>query len=155
MKKSAVTIAFLLATTMTSGAAPKTLTSDPLTGLPLIPSTDSRLHLGNEPTVLPEAQICKSKMETDFYAVFDTKVKDTVSWYESRLPGFKKAQAHPKDRTHVVFYKPDGSVVVAISGEPGAPGSDENTHSVLYAKLTPGLPEKVIIAMNLQNVTCP
>ena len=155
MKKIAALIAMLLAATMIHGAAPKTLTSDPLTGLPLIPSTDSRLHLGNEPTVLPETQVCKSKMESDFYAVFDTKVKDTVSWYESRLTGFKKAQGHPKDRTQVAFYKSDGSVVVSIMGEPGPQGEGENTHSVLYAKFTPGLPEKVILGMTAQNITCP
>lgn len=34
-----------------------TLTTDPLTGLPLYPATDSRLHLGNDPTKIPDSQI--------------------------------------------------------------------------------------------------
>ncbi len=56
----------------TAMAGPKLLTTDPLTGLPLHPATDSRLHLGNEPTQLPESQVCKSKMEVDFYPVYDS-----------------------------------------------------------------------------------
>ena len=47
----------------------KLLTTDPLTGLLLHPATDSRLHLGNEPTQLPESQVCKGKMQVDFYSV--------------------------------------------------------------------------------------
>src|SRR5271167_652450 len=142
MKKILMLIAMVAMTI--SGAAAKTLTSDPLTGLPLIPSTDSRLHLGNEPTVLPEAQVCKSKIETDFYAVFDMKFKDTVSWYESRLSGFKKTHGTGSGRPQTTFYKSDGSVVVSITGEPGT-AEDANTHSVSYSKLSPGLTEKTIV----------
>jgi hypothetical protein len=47
----------------------KLLTTDPLTGLLLHPATDSRLHLRNEPTQLPESQVCKGKMQVDFYSV--------------------------------------------------------------------------------------
>jgi hypothetical protein len=47
-------------------ASGATLTTDPLSGLPLNPATDSRLHLGNEPTKVPDSQICKSKMQSDF-----------------------------------------------------------------------------------------
>ena len=42
-------------------ASAETLTSDPLTGLPLDPATDSRLHLGNEPTKIPDTQVCKQQ----------------------------------------------------------------------------------------------
>jgi hypothetical protein len=157
MRKTVMTIAVALAVTLVCGATPKILTSDPLTGLPLIPATDSRLHLGNEPTVLPEGHICKSKMETNFYAVFDTKMKDTVSWYESRLTGFKKTVERAKDRTEVTLYKSDGTVLVNITSEPGAPGSEENTHSVVYAKFTPPVSERNLIEATKrnQNIVCP
>ena len=45
------------------GGNTKLLTADPLTNLPLYSATDSRLHLGNEPTRLPESNVCGSKMQ--------------------------------------------------------------------------------------------
>jgi hypothetical protein len=75
-----------------SGGAAK-LTADPLTNLPLYPATDSRLHLGNDPTRLPDGHMCKSTMQTDFYAVFDSKVDATIAWYAAHLNGFKKTHA--------------------------------------------------------------
>ena len=50
----------------------KLLTNDPLTGLPLIPATDSGNHVPNvaytynEPVQMPGAQICKSKSRVIF-----------------------------------------------------------------------------------------
>ena len=55
------------------------LTTDPLTGLPLYPATDSRLHLGNDPTKIPSAQICKSQMQGNFYVVYDSKMDATLA----------------------------------------------------------------------------
>jgi len=52
----------------------------------LYPGTDSRLHLGNEPTRLPEARVCNSRMQADFYSVYDSKVDATLAWYDSHLP---------------------------------------------------------------------
>ena len=69
-----------------AGGSTKLLTADPLTNLPLYPATDSRLHLGNDPTRLPESNVCKSKMQADFYTVYDTKVDATLLWYGAHLP---------------------------------------------------------------------
>ncbi len=93
MKLLSVSIVMLgLGLALSASAA--TLTTDPLTGLPLYPATDSRLHLGNEPTRIPDSQVCKSRMQADFYVVFDSKVDTTVAWYGAHLPGFHKTHAY-------------------------------------------------------------
>jgi hypothetical protein len=133
----------------------KLLTTDPLTGLPLHPATDSRLHLGNEPTQLPESQVCKSKMQMDFYSVYDSKVNATLAWYDAHLPGFKKTHAYAANRSQDTYYKTDGTVMVSVTGSPGKEGENMDTYSVLYARLQPGLPEKTIVGLNQQRVVCP
>lgn len=133
----------------------KLLTADPLTGLPLHPATDSRLHLGNEPTRLPESQVCKSKMQADFYSVYDSKVSATLTWYDAHLPGFKKTHAYAANRSQDTFYKNDGTVLVSVTGSPGKEGENADTYSVLYAHFQPGLSEKTIVGLNQQKVVCP
>jgi hypothetical protein len=49
----------------------KLLGSDPLTGLPLIPATDPGKNLGNAPNSLPNGQLCKSKMQGNFYMLYN------------------------------------------------------------------------------------
>lgn len=133
----------------------KLLTADPLTNLPLYPATDSRLHLGNEPTRLPESQVCKSKMQADFYSVYDSKVNATLAWYDAHLPGFKKTHSYAANRSQDTYYKTDGTVLLSVTGSPGKDGENMDTYSVLYARLQPGLPEKTIIGLNQQKVVCP
>ncbi len=133
----------------------KLLTTDPLTGLPLHPATDSRLHLGNEPTQLPESQVCKSKMQVDFYSVYDSKVNATLAWYDAHLSGFKRTHAYAANRSQDTYYKIDGTVLVSVTGSPGKEGENMDTYSVLYVRLQPGLPEKTIVALNQQRVVCP
>jgi hypothetical protein len=137
---------------LSAGAA--TLTSDPLTGLPLIPATDSRLHLGNEPTTIPDSQICNSKMKADFYSVFDSTVNATVAWYAARLPGFHKTHAYATNRSQDAFYNDPGTMVVSVAGEIGKEGEDTETYSVVYSRLQPGLSAKEIIALNQHHISC-
>jgi hypothetical protein len=145
----------ILSFVFTAKGGTKLLTMDPLTGLPLHPATDSRLHLGNEPTQLPESQVCKSKMQVDFYSVYDSKVNATLAWYDAHLPGFKKTHAYAANRSQDTYYKTDGTVLVSVTGSPGKEGENMDTYSVLYARLQPGLPEKTIVGLNEQRVVCP
>lgn len=75
------TLLVILGLGLARSASAATLTTDPLTGLPLYPATDSRLHLGNEPTKIPDTQICKSHMQANFYVVYDSKMDATLAWY--------------------------------------------------------------------------
>ena len=145
----------ILTFVLTAWGGTKLLTSDPLTRLPLHPATDSRLHLGNEPTQLPESQVCKSKMQIDFYSVYDSKLSATLAWYDAHLPGFKKTHAYAANRSQDTYYKTDGTLIVSVTGSPGKEGENTDTYSVLYARLQPGLPEKAIVALNQQRVVCP
>jgi hypothetical protein len=145
----------ILSFVFTARGGTKLLTTDPLTGLPLHPATDSRLHLGNEPTQLPESQVCKSKMQVDFYSVYDSKLNATLAWYDAHLPGFKKTHAYAANRSQDTYYKSDGTVFVSVTGSPGKEGENMDTYSVLYARLQPGLPEKTIVGLNQQRVVCP
>lgn len=156
MTKTPIAVALLaLAITLTARGGPKLLTSDPLTGLPLYPATESRLHLGNEPTVLPESTVCKSKMRADFYSIYGSKVDVAVAWYSARLSGFKKTHAYAADRSQDTFYKPDGTLVVSVTGSPGKDGESTDAYSVLYARFQPGLSERAVITLNQQKTVCP
>jgi hypothetical protein len=143
----------LLALTLTAPAANKTLTTDPITGLPIVPSPD-RLNLGNEPNVIPDTKICKSNAKMDFYSPNDIKVDATLAWYAAQLHGFKKTHAYASGRSQDTFYKSDGTMIVSITGEPGADGENTVVHTIVYGKFEPALAEKTIIAMNTQNIVC-
>src|SRR5579862_2171161 len=85
----------------------KTLTNDPLPGLPIPPSED-KFHLGNAPMNLDPTQMCKSTMKMNLYTPNGLRMNATATWYQSKLPGFKKVAGWNNDRTSIVFYKPDG-----------------------------------------------
>jgi hypothetical protein len=135
-------------------AGSATLTTDPLTNLPLIPSTDSRLHLGNAPNRLPDTQVCRSKMQADFYPLFDGKVSATIAWYGAHLSGFHKTHAYAAGRSRDTFYSADGTLSVSVTGERGKDGEDTNAFSVSYLRFQPGISEKTILGMNQQGIVC-
>jgi hypothetical protein len=133
----------------------KLLTTDPLTGLPLYPATDSRLHLGNDPTRLPESSVCQSKMQADFYTVYDSKVDATLVWVGDHLPGFKKTHAYAANRSQDTFYNAEGTLAVSVTGSSGKAGENTETYSVVYSRFQPALSEKAIISLNQQKLVCP
>ena len=106
---------------ITSGQA-TILANDPLTGLPLMPPTDSVKKVGNEPVKMPGGTVCKSKMQGNFYKLYDyfakdnIKLTDALAWYTSHLPGFKRVEASNHSQT--IFYKPDGTILVILTSEP-------------------------------------
>ena len=145
---------FALTITLTARGGPKLLTSDPLTGLALYPATDSRLHLGNQPTVVPESTICKSKMQADFYSIYDSKVDATVAWYGAHLPSFKRTHAYVANRSQDTFYNAEGTISVSVTGSGGSAGENTETYSVVYSLFQPALMEKTIIGLNQQKIVC-
>ena len=146
-------IVLALRSAMIVDGSTKLLTIDPLTNLPLYPATDSRLHLGNDPTRLPESSVCQSKMQADFYTIYDSKVEATLAWYGAHLPGFKKTHAYTA-RSQDTFYNPEGTLAVSVTGSAGKAGENTETYSVVYSRFQPALPEKVIISLNQQKLVC-
>jgi hypothetical protein len=155
MKSSIILAIVALCSVPIAGANTKLLTADPLTNLPLYPATDSRLHLGNEPTRLPDSNVCGSKMQTDFYTVYDSKVDITLSWYGAHLSGFKRTHAYAASRSQDTFYNPEGTLAVSVTGSSGKAGDNTDTYSVVYSRFQPALPEKVLIGLNQQKLVCP
>jgi hypothetical protein len=147
-------IALVFCCVVIAGGNTKLLTADPLTSLPLYPATDSRLHLGNEPTRLPESNVCGIKMQADFYTVYDSKVDATLGWYGAHLPGFKGTHAYAANRSQDTFYNPEGTLAVSVTGSLGKADENTETYSVLYSRFQPALTEKAIIGLNQQKVIC-
>ena len=148
----AVVLVFCFA--VIGGGTTKLLREDPLTNLPLYPATDSRLHLGNEPTRLPESNVCGSKMQVDFYNVYDSKVDATLGWYGAHLAGFKRTHAYAANRSQDTFYNPEGTFAVSVTGSSGKADENTETYSVVYTRFQPALPEKAIVGLNQQKVIC-
>jgi hypothetical protein len=128
---------------------PKLLTTDPLTGLPLSPSTDT--GYGNDPTPLPASNVCKSKLQGEFYLLYHTTTDAAAAWYTHNLKDLKMAKGTESGRTQVVFYKADGTVLVIVTGGHDSP----DAYSVAYQRYTPGLSEKTIAAVTQGKVVCP
>jgi hypothetical protein len=147
-------IVIALCSALIAGGSTKLLTADPLTGLPLDPATDSPLHLGNDPTQLPESNVCKSKMQADFYTIYDSKVDATLVWYGAHLPGFKKTHAYAANRSQNTFYNTEGTLAVSVTGSSGRAAENTETYSVVYARFQPGLPENTIVSLNQQKLVC-
>jgi hypothetical protein len=146
-----VLVAFCMALAVSAQTKTKLNTTDSLTGLPLSPATDPGMNLGNEPTAMPGSDVCKSKTQAQFYSLFHTTTDAVVAWYTTNLQGFKVAKGAESGRAQVVFYKPDGTVVVIVTGGPGTP----NAYSVAYERYTPGLSEKTIIGITQGKLICP
>jgi hypothetical protein len=153
--KSTLLVATILAFCLANSAAQgKLLTSDPLTGLPLNPATDSGMHYGNEPRELPGSQICKNKKQAEFYTLYNIKVDAAVAWYSTHLPSFKKAQGYDSSRSQTAFYNSDGTIVIFVTGDSGALGENTNAYSVAYERFQPGLSEKTITSVTQGKIVC-
>jgi hypothetical protein len=145
---------FVLCSASIYARTAQVLTTDPLTGLPLYPATDSRLHLGNDPTRLAESTVCGSTVQADFYSVYDSKVDATLAWYGSHLAGFKRTHAYADKRSRDTFYNPEGTLAVSVTGSTGNADENTDTYSVVYSRFRPALPEKAIIGLNQQKIIC-
>jgi hypothetical protein len=154
MKTTFLVVTMLALGLANSAGQGKLLTSDALTGLPLIPATDSGTAAGNAPSVMPASDVCKSKMEAVFYTLYNIKVDATVAWYSSHLTGFKKFQGYASQRSQTVFYNSGGTILVFVTGKSGAEGENTNAFSVAYEKFQPGLNEKTISSVVQGKIVC-
>lgn len=161
MKKVLVVLAILVFSLVNAVGQAKVLTNDPLTGLPLIPATVLFKNVGNEPDKMPDGQICKSKMQGDFYSLNTVmnpasviKMDAVTAWYASHLSGFKKVQGYESERSQVAFYKPDGTIVVFLTGQRGGQGENTGAYSVAYERYQPGISEKTITSLTQGKIVC-
>ncbi|HEX4486952.1 MAG TPA: hypothetical protein VH088_11825 [Terriglobales bacterium] len=130
-----------------------TLTKDPLTGLPLDPATDP-VHFGNAPQVLPEFQLCKSKVQMDFYSNVNSKQDAIVAWYAAHLQGFHQNHSYIDKRSMDMFYNDAGTVVVSVVSVPGKEGEKVDTHAITYYAFQPGLSAAAIKSFGQHETKC-
>jgi hypothetical protein len=159
MKNALALVTLVLLVVANATGQGKTLTNDPLTGLPLIPAT----AVAKKPVKMPDGQVCKSKMQGNFYSLFSPssyfskqtiKVSEVVSWYSSHLSGFKKVSGYESRTSQTAFYNSDRTIVVIVTGNPGAAGEDTDAYSVAYERYQPGLSEKTISSLTQGKIVC-
>lgn len=160
--KNAIAVASILVFALANAAGlPKVLTNDPLTGLPLIPATVLFKNVGNPPDKMPDGQVCKSKMQGDFYSLSSVvtpnkiKMDAAAAWYASHLSGYKKAQGYESGRSQIAFYNSDGTMVIFLTGDNGAQGENTDAYGVAYERFQPGLSEKTITSLTQGKFVCP
>ena len=159
MKNTLVTAAILVLSLANAAGQAKAPTNDPLTGLPLIPAT----ALAKKPVKMPDGQVCKNKMQGNFYSLFTPaiyfskqtiKVSEVVAWYSSHLSGFNKASGYESRRSQTAFYNSDRTIVIIVTGNPGAAGEDTDAYAVAYERYNPGLSEKTVTSLTQGKIIC-
>ena len=85
-------------------------------------------YVGNQPDKMPAGQVCKGKMQGNFYTLYNIKMDALTAWYASHLAGFKKVQGYEDGRTQIAFYKPDGTIVIFLTADRGAPGENADAY---------------------------
>ncbi len=160
MKTLCLCAAVFALTLVNAAGQSKVLTNDPLTGLPLIPATVLFKNVGNEPDKMPDGQICKSKMQGEFYSLYSPfsqnkiKLNDAIAWYASHLSGFKKVQGYESGRSQIAFYNSDRTAVIFVTGNNGAQGENTDAYSVAYEHYQPGISEKTITSLTQGKIVC-
>lgn len=160
MKDIYLMMAIVALCSATAKGQGKILANDPLTALPLSPATDA-MHRGNEPTKMPDGVVCKSKMQGNFYAIYNyfakqnAKTDETVAWYGSHLTGFKKIHGYAGGRSQDAFYNANGTILVLLTGNPGAPAENTFVYAVAYERYQPGISQATIASLTQGKIVCP
>lgn len=158
MKRLLLLTASLLACASIASGQGKILANDPLTGLPLMPPRDSAKKFGNEPVKMPDATICKSKFQGNFYKLYDYFAKDNVrltdglAWYNSHLPAFKKEET--TDHSQTIFYNSDRTVLVIVDSESHTTDGITKLNSAAYERYQPGISEKTLEGLAGKKIVC-
>jgi hypothetical protein len=121
------------------------LTQDALTQLPLPAITEG--ILGNSPTEMPPATICKSRYRGNFYDLINATLESAVAWYVGNLKGFRHIES--ADHSSHLFSDTQRSVIVIVTGKAGG-----NATSVAYEKYEPGLSEKALVGFINKSLDC-
>jgi hypothetical protein len=161
MKMTYLCAAVLVLTVANAAGQAKVLTNDPLTGLALIPATVVVENAGNKPVKMPDGQVCRSKMQGNFYGLYsyfskhNVKVSDVVAWHTSHLSGFNKVSGYDSSRSQTAFYNSDRAILIIVTGNPGTKGADTDAYSVAYERYEPGLSEKTVASLTQGKIVCP
>ena len=160
MKNAIVGATILVLALANAAGQAKVLTNDPLTGLALIPATVVVDNAGNLPVKMPDGRVCKSKMQGNFYSLYNyfskhnIKVSNVLAWYSSHLSGYHKVSGYESRRSQTAFYNSDRTILIIVTGNPGAAGEDTDAYSVAYERYEPGLSEKTATSLTQGKISC-
>ena len=125
---------------LTNSALPAAAATDSISGLPLYPGL-------SEPDVMKDVPMCgsaKGTMALYFQAKLPLQTVD--HWFAAHLSGFERMSGHT-DRPQLVYYKPDGKLIVGITGDP----TDANVYSISYVLANPPLARDHLMGMLTQH----
>ena len=116
---------------------------DKLTGLPLHPGLTFQQE--------QDAPVCGKKAQINIYnAPFDAKLADYVAWCTGEFKGFRHVHKVWSERPQEMFYSPDGSRGVSITGGKGTP----RVFAVSYMKMSANLTTREMDAFGPDNPSC-
>lgn len=148
MRTTVLALTMLVLAVSNAAGQGKTLPSDPLTGLPLIPATDAGKGLGNAPVQMPPGRVCASAMQGNFYSLHGATMDAASAWCDTHLSGFKKVAGSV--RQYAFFSNSDRTILVIVTGHNGSTNAD----SVAYERYHPGLSEKAVASMANGKIVC-
>lgn len=148
MRATVLALTMMVLAVSNAAGQGKTLPSDPLTGLPLIPASDAGKGLGNAPVQMPPGRVCTSGMQGNFYPLHGITMDAASAWYASHLSGFKKVAGSA--RQYAFFSNSDRTVLVIVTGHSGS----TEAGSVAYERYQPGLSEKTVEGMANGKIVC-
>lgn len=157
MKNICTVLAMVALASTSASAQATTLTSDPLTGLALSPGIVAMPY--NAPTEMPQAVICTSKFQGNYYSVDNsptnnTTMGPTVAWYASHLKGFTHVHGYSSERAQDAFYNAGGTLAVIVTSDRGPESKSAHVYGVAYERYQPGLKPKVFMGLTTGNIDC-
>lgn len=141
--RRALTTAALLGFVLLSMPATAAESNDKTTGLPLHPGLTFQQEVSSS--------ICGHKAQMNLYdAPAAATLAEYVSWYTGHLKGFHHVHKVWSNRAQELFYNPDGSNGVGLTGRVNAPG----VFAVDYMKMSVKLTTHQMDAFDPSNPTC-
>ena len=117
--------------------------TDRLTGLPL--------HAGLTFQQEVDSPVCGKKAQMNLFdASADATLSEYIAWYKGQLKGFHYVHKVWSERAQEMFYSPDGTKGVAITGSPSGPG----VFAVTYLKISVPLTTHQMDAFDPSNPSC-
>lgn len=143
VSERALVMAALLGSALLSAAAIAAESTEKSTGLPLHPGLGFQQEL--------TSPVCGKDAQMDLYDPPRTAtLAEYVSWYKEHLNGFHYVHKEWSKRAQEMFYSPDGSKGVSLTGSPSGPG----VYAVTYMKMPVKLTTHQMDAFDPSNPSC-
>jgi hypothetical protein len=114
-------------------------------------TTNLPLHSGLTFQQEVDAPVCGKNANMNLYDTpMDSNADEYLAWYKQQLKGFHYVHKMWSDRAQEMFYSPDGSKGISITGVP----SGKRVFAVTYIKFSANLTTHQQDAFDPSNPTC-